>query len=76
MRDVPIPHGLAETLAQLDGETPQFKTQFAEFMDGLVGHYVLDDGDRVVAHAGMKETYQGRPSSPVWDFALYGETTG
>ena len=46
------------------------------FIDGLVSHYVLDDGKLVVAHAGMKEKMQGRGSSKVRDFALYGETTG
>ena len=48
----------------------------AEFLDGLVSHYVLDDGKLVVAHAGMKEEMQGRGSGKVREFALYGETTG
>ena len=33
-------------------------------------------GKLVVAHAGMKEAYQGRSSGRVRDFALFGETTG
>ena len=37
---------------------------------------MLDDGKLVVAHAGMKEAWQGRASSRVREFALYGETTG
>jgi len=41
-----------------------------------VSHYVLDDGKLVVAHAGMKESMQGRGSAAVRDFALFGETTG
>ena len=45
-------------------------------MDGLISHYVLDGGNLVVAHAGMKEEYQGRASGRVRDFCLYGETTG
>src|SRR4029450_2307704 len=44
--------------------------------DGLVSHYVLDGGRLVVAHAGLREELQGRASSKVRDFALYGETTG
>ena len=48
----------------------------AEFIDDLVSHYVLDDGKLVVAHAGMKESMQGRGSGKVREFALYGETTG
>ena len=53
-----------------------FRKALAEFLDGLVSHYVLDDGKLVVAHAGMKEEMQGRGSGKVRDFALYGETTG
>ena len=73
---VQLSHGLAESLAQLDPETSTFREQVAAFIDGLVSHYVLDDGKLVVAHAGMKEVMQGRASGGVRDFALYGETTG
>lgn len=75
-RNVQVSHGLAESLAQLELETPEFRERAAQFMDGLISHYVLDGGDLVVAHAGMKEEYQGRASARVRDFCLYGETTG
>jgi polynucleotide kinase-phosphatase len=75
-RDVQITHGLAESLQQLERETPEFKEHVADFIDNLVSHYVLDDGSLVVAHAGLKEALQGRGSGKVRDFALYGETTG
>ncbi|MEV4712242.1 polynucleotide kinase-phosphatase [Micromonospora sp. NPDC049374] len=75
-RNVKVAHGLAETLAQLDAEPAQFTAEVATFVDGLVSHYVLDGGRLVVAHAGLKEEYQGRASGRVRAFALYGETTG
>jgi protein phosphatase len=75
-RDVQLKHGLAESLEQLSREPAEFRTDVAEFLDGLVSHYVLDGGRLVVAHAGMKEKLQGRGSGKVRDFALYGETTG
>ncbi len=75
-RDVKVAHGLAGTLTQLEEEPPEFVEQAADFLNGLVGHYVLDDGELVVAHAGMKEELQGRASGKVRDFALFGETTG
>jgi protein phosphatase len=75
-RDVQITHGLAESLAQLEAETPAFRQQVAAFLDGLVSHYVLDGGQLVVSHAGMRQELQGRSSAKVRDFALYGETTG
>ena len=79
-KDVQITHGLGETLAEIDaipGDVrPSFTQELAEFLDGLISHYVLDDGKLVVAHAGLKAEMQGRGSGKVRDFALYGETTG
>ena len=75
-RDVQLTHGLADSLDQLDREAPEFKQTVVKFLDDLVSHYVFDDGNLVVAHAGMKEEMQGRGSGKVRDFALYGETTG
>lgn len=75
-RDVRVTHGLAETLEQLATEPEELKRDIAKFVDGLVSHYVLDDGKLVVAHAGLKQELQGRTSRAVRDFALYGETTG
>ena len=75
-RNVQISHGLEESLAQLEMEPPEFQRQATTFLDGLISHYVLDGGELVVAHAGMKEEYQGRASARVRDFCLYGETTG
>src|SRR6202521_3479761 len=75
-RDVQLTHGLADSLEQLDKETPEFKQTVIKFLDDLVSHYVFDEGNLVVAHAGMREEKQGRGSGKVRDFALYGETTG
>ncbi len=75
-RDVTVSHGLAESLEQLATEDEEFRTAALTFMDGLISHYVLDDGRLVVAHAGLQESYHGRSSRRVRDFALYGDTTG
>jgi protein phosphatase len=75
-KKVRIAHGLEQSIEQLEAETPGFRADVATFLDGLVSHYVLDGGRLVVAHAGMKQEMQGRASSRVRAFALYGETTG
>jgi protein phosphatase len=79
-KNVHVSHGLANSLAEIDalpdGVREPFCKQLAEFLDGLVSHYVFDGGKLVVAHAGMKAEMQGRGSAKVRDFALYGETTG
>jgi polynucleotide kinase-phosphatase len=74
--NVTVSHGLAESLAQLADEPDDFGKAALEFMDGLISHYVLDEGKLVVAHAGLKESYHGRASGRVRSFALYGDTTG
>jgi protein phosphatase len=75
-KDVNPTHGLAETMEQLGQEPAAFSLQVAKFIDGLISHYVFDDGKLVVAHAGLKESMHGRGSRAVREFALYGETTG
>jgi len=73
---VTVSHGLAESIAQLEAEPEELRAKALDFMDGLISHYVLDDGKLVVAHAGLKESYHGRSSGRVRSFALYGDTTG
>ncbi|MYU36190.1 polynucleotide kinase-phosphatase [Streptomyces sp. SID8358] len=78
-RKVQHTHGLAETVEQLereDAEHPEFRKEVAEFIDGLVSHYVLDGGKLVVCHAGLPDKYHGRTSGRVRSHALYGDTTG
>jgi protein phosphatase len=75
-REVKVSHGLHETLDQLAREPAELSQRVADFIDRLVSHLVLDDGKLVVAHAGMKQSFQGRASGRVREFALYGETTG
>ena len=75
-RNVKLTHGLAETVEQLQNESQAFLARTKHFIAGLVSHYVLDEGRLVVAHAGMKEAYQGRNSGAARSFALYGEVTG
>jgi protein phosphatase len=75
-RDVTVSHGLDRSLAELDLEPAEFRAEVQKFLDGLVSHYLFDEGQLVVAHAGMKQDMQGRGSAKVRDFALFGETTG
>nr|WP_145486680.1 MULTISPECIES: polynucleotide kinase-phosphatase [Streptomyces] len=75
-RDVQHTHGLAETIAQMEGESEEFRARVRTFLDGLVSHYVLDGGRLVVCHAGLPEKYHGRTSGRVRSHALYGDTTG
>jgi protein phosphatase len=75
-RSVTTGHGLAISLEQLAAEPPEFSKQVADFIDGLIGHFVLDEGHLVVAHAGLPANMHGRASGAVRAFSLYGDTTG
>jgi len=74
--NVQLTHGLDKTLEQLSTQSEEFVAEVKTFLDGLISHYVFDNGKLVVAHAGLKEKYQGRGSGRVRDFCLYGDTTG
>ena len=79
-RHVQVRHGLETTVAQLaalsEEERAGWSRDFRRFASNLVSHFVLDGGRLVVAHAGMKEAYQGQATGRTREFALYGETTG
>jgi protein phosphatase len=79
-RNVQVTHGLAESLAEIEAVPPDARTalvaELTTWLDGLISHYVLDDGRLVVAHAGLKAEMHGRGSGAVREFALYGDTTG
>jgi protein phosphatase len=75
-RNVQLTHGIAESLQQLAEQPSEFRAEVERFVDGLISHYVLDDGRLVVSHAGLIEKYQGRASGRVRSFCLYGQTTG
>lgn len=75
-KQVQLNHGLEITVKQLESTSEEFKKKVEPFLYGLIGHYVFDHGNLVVAHAGIKEEMQGRGSGAVRSFCLYGETTG
>ena len=74
--DVSLSHGLDKTVGQLEKQSAEFVAAVKEFLDGLISHYIFDNGKLVAAHAGLKEKYHGRTGARVRDFCLYGETTG
>ncbi|MCA9775166.1 MAG: polynucleotide kinase-phosphatase, partial [Candidatus Eremiobacteraeota bacterium] len=75
-RKLKVGHGLAETAAELEELSEEEKTEYRTFLDSLISHYVLDGGNLVVAHAGLKEEYHGKASGRVRSFCMFGDTTG
>ncbi|MBR1592483.1 MAG: polynucleotide kinase-phosphatase [Ruminococcus sp.] len=75
-KNITLSHGIDKTIAEIEAKGDDFKKETAEFIDGLISHYVLDDGKLVISHAGIKQEYIGRGSARVREFCLYGEVTG
>ena len=61
-KDVQITHGLAETLAEIEGLSDdiadRFSKDIADSLDSLASHYMLGDSKLIVAYAGMKAEMQ------------------
>ncbi|HEY9731448.1 MAG TPA: metallophosphoesterase [Drouetiella sp.] len=74
--NVKIAHGLAESLEQIAPYAEEFKRGVVEFFETLPSHCILDDGKLVVAHAGIKESMQGKDSPMVRAFTLFGDVSG
>lgn len=75
-KNIALTHGINKTIAEIEEAGEDFKAEVTKFIDGLISHYVLDNGKLVIAHAGLKQEYIGRGSARVREFCLYGETTG
>lgn len=75
-RNVKVNHGLDKTVAQLEAEPQSFRPVIKKFLDGLVSHAWVEDGQLAVAHAGIKQEMLGRASGAVREFCLYGERSG
>ena len=71
---------LSVTMAQLEAIDPALRSMMLErvqtFLQELSGHYLLDGGRLVVAHAGLRENLQGGMSEEALDIAVHGELTG
>ena len=75
-KPVTIANGMENTVAEIDGESRETKYEIRDFLDGLISHFVLDEGRLVVSHAGIKQEYIGRASTTVRDFCIYGDVDG
>lgn len=74
-------HGLETTIAELDAlsnvERKRFLTNYRQFYEALPLYHILNDGNLVIAHAGIREEMIGAPySEKIRVFVLYGDITG
>ncbi len=74
--DVEIGPGLQRTVDELQHMAEGDRHSYADWIEDLRTHYILDDGALIIAHAGLKEEFHGVESNASRAFALFGERTG
>ncbi|KPU45895.1 Bis(5'-nucleosyl)-tetraphosphatase PrpE [Oxobacter pfennigii] len=77
---VQIKNGLETTVKEYEklekSEAKKIKNDFLELYENSPLYLMLDNGNLVVAHAGIKEEMIGKLSKKIIDFVLYGDVTG
>ncbi len=78
--NIQISHGLETTVAELNAlsskEQANIKKKFLKLYEQSPLYHLLEDGQLILAHAGMKESMIGRADRDVKTFVLYGDVTG
>lgn len=75
-KKIKLSHGTQASVDQLEREPAAFREAVRAFLASMPHHLRLDGGALLAAHAGLKESLQGRASGKAKSFALYGDTTG
>lgn len=77
---VQITHGLETTVAEFSdlnkNRQKAIRQKFIELYEEAPLYQQLDQGNLVIAHAGIKQEYIGKVNSKVKTFVLYGDITG
>jgi protein phosphatase len=79
-RNVQITHGLETTVAELGRLSSKLKQQikkdFIHLVETSPFYLVLDNGNLIVSHAGIRQDLIGEMNNRVKTFCLYGDITG
>lgn len=79
-RRVQIAYGMEKTIQELhslsQADYEYFRAEYMDFYTKLRPYLILDGGNLVVTHGGIKEHMIGHLNKRVQDFCLYGDATG
>lgn len=79
-RNVQVKYGLEKTVEELQQLSPIkreiFSNEFLAFYHSAAPYLILDNGNLVVSHAGIKQAMIGRLDKRIESFCLYGDPTG
>lgn len=77
---VQIKHGLETTAAEFEAlekkEQQKVRRSFVQLYENAPLYHVLDEGNLIIAHAGISEELIGKQNARVKTFVLYGDITG
>lgn len=73
---VEVKHGLETTAEEFRNVSAEEKQEIIRFLENTPTYYVLDGGNLLAVHAGIKESYVGKYTKKIREFCLYGLTTG
>ncbi|ABO50696.1 metallophosphoesterase [Desulforamulus reducens MI-1] len=78
--NVQVKYGMEKTVAELKSLNPMerdiFSREFISFYEASPLYLILDAGNLVATHAGIKEEMIGQVNKRIKSFCLYGDTTG
>ncbi|GAB6180466.1 bis(5'-nucleosyl)-tetraphosphatase PrpE [Desulfotomaculum defluvii] len=79
-RNVQVKYGMEKTVEELTAlnniEREIFSREFISFYEHAPLYLILDNGNLVTVHAGIKENMIGQVNKRITSFCLYGDTTG
>lgn len=77
-RNVQVKHGLETTVAEIEerADQVQLKTMIADYVRSLPLYLVLDQGQLIVVHAGIRADLIGTNHKRLRDICLFGFPTG
>lgn len=79
-KQVQVTHGLETTVEEISKLTPEAREtltkQFISLYENAPYYLVLDQGQLIVSHAGIRQDYIGNKDKKVKAFCLYGDVTG
>lgn len=75
-KKVTISEDLQKTIQAICEEGDKFRNEVTEFLGNLPYQVVINNGEIIAAHGGMKEKYYNIDSKGMRAFALYGGPTG
>jgi protein phosphatase len=79
-RNVQVTHGLETTVAEYQAlhkkEQNKVRENFISLYEKSPLYHQLDQGNLIIAHAGIRQDYIGKSDKKVKTFVLYGDITG